>query len=173
MTTRRKRVLATIAGAVCTCVAMLVLSFRPISVSRAFPNRDARVVFDKSERLIVYSLAPGAEGLNPNPKTEQFHGFPILGQAEIKDKETREAIIADVYGSLSYLGQMAICWEPRHGIRAICGDQTVDLVICYHCRGVKTYYNDLEAGSGIVGRPDRLNRIFYTNKIPVADSDGS
>jgi hypothetical protein len=169
----RKRVLAIIAAVVCTSAVLLALSFHPISVYRAFPNRDARITFEKSERLIVYSLDPGSEGRDLNPKAEQFHGFSVLGRTEIKDKRTQEEIVTDLYSSLSYLGQMALCWEPRHGIRAIRDGQTVDLVICYRCGGIQTYYNGLKAGSGIVGRSDLLNQILYTNEIPVASNDGS
>lgn len=34
---------------------------------------------------------------------------------------------------------MAACFDPRHGVRAVHGGHTVDLVICFECLSLKVY----------------------------------
>src|SRR5437016_14182158 len=71
-------------------------------------------------QLFLYSLDP-AGGLGYAVNTEQvFHGFSILGKAEViaaDDKTTLLRSFAE--GVRKSDGTVAACFNPRHGLRSV------------------------------------------------------
>ncbi len=100
-------------------------------------------VLDKGDRFFLLAIDPDSEfRLNPSlprPK-EIFHDFGVLGKAEIKDMTQREALLKALYQGIAESdGMVAACFNPRHGISASLGDETVDLLICYECQSIRVY----------------------------------
>ena len=95
-------------------------------------------------QLFLYSLDPkGGIGYAVN-NDEVFHGFTILGRAEITDEKDKAALINGFAKGISEnTNTFAACFNPRHGLRLKVGTNTYDFVICFHCLSVMTYgFND-------------------------------
>ena len=113
---------------------------------------------DKSETFVLYSLEPGTGIRRPekaDPKKEYFHGYEVLGAAEVKAAEDRKRVAEAIrQGAEDNSGTVAGCFIPRHGLRLKSGDETIDLVICFQCLSVQVYVNDKsEKGFLTTGEP--------------------
>jgi hypothetical protein len=90
----------------------------------------------KADRLTVYSLSPEAAGSSEG--CDRLHGYPILSQADVADSR-----IAEVYMSLragEEEGTLGVrCFIPHHGVRATCGEKTLDLVVCFQCTNMAVF----------------------------------
>ncbi len=73
-------------------------------------------------QFFLYSLDPSG-GTNYGVNTERvFHGFTILGKAEIKIEDDPAALLKIfAQGVRENDGQVAFCFSPRHGLRLIAG----------------------------------------------------
>jgi len=96
------------------------------------------------DTVFLYSLDP-KRGLSSAVNTEQvFHGFTILGKAEIAIEDDESAILKSfAQGIRESDGSVADCFNPRHGLRLIIGSSTNDFAICFECLLVRPYgFND-------------------------------
>lgn len=98
-----------------------------------FPN-EAKAVLENAGRYELLSLHPSQSELKKGD--EEFQGWKVLGKTAAKDsgdrKKVRKAIekgVAESYG-------VGGCFKPRHGLRAVHKDKTVELVICFECMSI-------------------------------------
>jgi hypothetical protein len=127
-------------------------------------------VLDQAERFLVYSLEPLEELPRHEHSTEtHFHGYPVLGKAELTDANERAQLLGDFYqGVKDARGAVGNCFAPRHGISATLGDDTVDLVICFECWTVLTFAKH-GRDVGVTDLPQAaFNRVLEREKIPIA-----
>jgi len=91
-------------------------------------------------QFFLYSLDPKG-GLSSAVNTEQvFHGFTILGKAEVAIENDKSAILKSfVQGIRENHGSVANCFNPRHALRLIIGSSTNDFAICFECLKVTPY----------------------------------
>ena len=90
---------------------------------------------ESAKSMTVYSLAPGWAGEGPRTPDglEIFHQYPILGSAPVKSPQ-RIRSLAKTLDQGVHFEDWAMCFFPRHGIRAELPDgRRIDLVICYQC----------------------------------------
>jgi hypothetical protein len=100
----------------------------------------SRQILDTSEQFVLFSLEPVRQSLSRTNTLESFHGYPILGHAEIKDTKTKGELLAALHKGIEDSNGLAKgCFNPRHGIRASNGTNWIELVICFEC----AYMNDL------------------------------
>lgn len=111
----------------------------------AFPG-DARRVLETSEKLTLLLVDP-SEGDYDAPTGSGFYDHRVVGQAVVESSAKPE-LLASFYdglvppgGSQNGLKQIAFCFNPRHGIRAVLDGKTVDLMICFECRHFEVYEN--------------------------------
>src|ERR1051326_5040663 len=93
------------------------------------PSETKRVL-DTGERFVFLSLDPMHPALRnesaPRPK-ETFHEYAALGKAEIREAGARAELLRALYkGIRDSDGLVAACFNPRRGISATLGDETVD-----------------------------------------------
>lgn len=138
----------------------------PTDLAAAFPaNSD--LVFEHSDRLILYSIKPEG-GTTPGLKQQLFHGYPIVGQTEIKDKKISAALVAHFYDGLADKQPEAGCFMPRHAIKAIKGQRQVDLVICFGCGGVDIYSGKQSGHMTVNDRPlSFFNAVLNDANVPL------
>ena len=133
-------------GAVLLCSAVVIFGFvvvlwlrwdRERRVRAAFPP-EVQAVLANSDKLYLYSLQaerlPDAD-LRTMPN---FHGYPILGQTRVRATPER----ADLLGAVrAGLGKRTLqsCFTPHHGLRAVRGAKTVDLLIGFECEHMEIY----------------------------------
>src|SRR5262249_35638882 len=120
---------------------VLVLAVLALPWSKAYPEEQKLpdkvwAILNEADQLELLSLDPDQE----KDSKDKFHGWNVLGKTEIKDKKAREGVVSAVSkGVKESDGTRANCFEPRHGVRASKGKQTVDLVICFECLSVEIY----------------------------------
>ena len=140
-------------------ILVLGLSLAPVYANPSPPNRPSleelkrnllrdnktaaknlRAVDVSKAQVILYSLNPkGNEDFQPNTSTV-FHGFPILGQAEIIDARDKAAMLTALASGIEKSdGTVAACFDPRHGLRVTTPSGELDLSICFECLQVYTF----------------------------------
>lgn len=125
-------------------------------------------------RFFLYSLNPNGR-TNYEVNTDRiFHGFTILGKAEIKAADDPAALLKTfAQGIRENDGLVAFCFDPRHGLRMVVGSVTNDFVICFQCQSVNSYgFGDVN-GFLITGSPAQaFNHLVdkYHMKKPKRDS---
>ena len=97
-------------------------------------------------------------GLDPRPLQagDGFHGYAIVERTEIKDQATRKKLISALMASMQAShGDVAICFNPRHGISATSKGRQADLVICFECLQAKLY-GDRKGEFLVTASPQKL-----------------
>ena len=99
-----------------------------------------RTITNEKARIFLYSLDPNnPKGYATNTGTV-FHGFPILGEVEVKNATDRVALIDSlVKGIEKSDGTVALCFNPRHGLRVMTNSRQFDVSICFECFRIHTY----------------------------------
>ncbi len=134
--------------------------------------QSARVVLEGADSLEIMALHPSPymEEGQPTPGKDDFRGYKILGSAQVTLPSNRDGILSAVYrGILASDGMVAACFNPRHGIRATKGKETVDLVICYECLSMHIHdSNGTRTTALTTSSPGaRLTTIWQTNGLQV------
>jgi len=87
---------------------------------------------DTPSKFVLYSLDPGPLVHDESIATATvFHGYDILGRAEITDPDERGARESD--------GSIGLCFNPRHGLHVEQNGGSVDFVICFECLQVHAH----------------------------------
>jgi hypothetical protein len=95
----------------------------------------ARKALAAPDQLVLYALDP-CPPRHEHPRG-LFHGWKVLGRVPVREAGAREAMDAAVGGIRPGVG--AKCFEPRHGVRATAGSESVDVVICFECAWAYVY----------------------------------
>jgi hypothetical protein len=128
---------------------------------------DVKTILEKADKFELLSLDP--EYLKEKP-ADGFHGWKVLGRTTVKDADARKTLLAAFEkGVEENKGEVARCFDPRHGIRATRGDKTVDLVICFECYQVKVFAGEGERKDFLVtGSPQpTFDKVLTDAKVPL------
>jgi hypothetical protein len=126
-------------------------------------------VLVNAKEIELFSLDPAIKAEEARTK---FQGWAVLGSTKVTEKDVRAKLLKEVEAGISqsrYV-EMALCFHPRHGVRAKAGELTVELVICFECSWVKVYVN----GQGIRSEATKeapqkyLDELLTAAKIPLA-----
>jgi hypothetical protein len=134
----------------------------------AIPDQ-ARTVLEKAEQIELLSLHPDRPLDKPK---EDFHGWKVLGKTVVKDAETRKKLVAALArGVKENKGEAALCFNPRHGIRATHDGKTADFVICFECFHGRVYVGDKELkGFLTTDSPEKeFDKVLTDAKVPLAE----
>lgn len=141
-----------------------------------------RKTLENSEQFTLYSLDPCSiyaiatdnpkEDHEPKPNTtlkEKFHRYTVLGKTRIVDSAIKARLIRALYGGIDEGGSAGIiCFNPRHGIRVVRGEQTVDLLICFECQKIYAYTNSSSGRAYTSGSPQKIfDSTLVDAKIPL------
>ncbi len=107
---------------------------------------EAVAILDAPDTFHLYSLNPmhvdtglvipptPQEATNLVRTLELFHGYEVLGRAEVINLRQRKELVETFKLGISEgKGPPPMCFNPRHGIRATKNGVTVDFVICFEC----------------------------------------
>jgi hypothetical protein len=95
---------------------------------------------DTPSKMVLYSLNWGnLPGYQDIYNDKMFHGFIILGKAEITDRNEQRALLrAFARGVRENDSEEGTCFVPRHALHIEEGGRSMDLTICFHCLQVET-----------------------------------
>jgi hypothetical protein len=88
------------------------------------------------ESMTLYALDGNDSPAPDKPlKGERFHGFGVVGKADIASPADRLAILRAVKQGIARSdGTENKCFWPHHGFRMVQDGKQIDYVICFHCR---------------------------------------
>lgn len=164
-----------------TCIVSLLgvawLAFGKRPARRGFDRTknvlpvETQRVLEHAEKFVLLAIDPlppfARNSATPAPK-EVFHDYGVLGQAELKDKSQREALLKALYkGIADSDGTVAACFNPRHGISATLGDERVDLLICFECYSLQSFGNQAKSAVTTRSPQNEFNRTFEKAGLAV------
>jgi hypothetical protein len=140
--------------------------------------KDARAVLEKATEWELLALDPFER--KPDPKGA-FCEWKVQGKAAVKGADARKALLAALdkgiadhaqkrrkeleKGLLSQIG----CFQPRHGIRASAGGQTVEVLICFECTPVHFYLGKRKGAVSTDESPrDAFDQVLKDAGVSVA-----
>jgi hypothetical protein len=157
-------------------------------------SKETRAILDSSESFVLVSIDPTppfpenhidsltdlfANEKSQSPATttepkrdtrELFHEYPVLGRMEIKDPKRKSQLLSALYRGVKKSGGVPACFEPRHGIIAKKGTNTVELAICFACEQIAEYSHGNHAWSLMGKEPRKLfNRTLTDARVPLAN----
>ena len=157
----------------------------PVPAKKQDVPAPVKEIWDAAETWTLYSLAPEQKIPAPDaargPKRRSvkkkrdaetpFHGFVVLGKAALKkDGDGVGALKDALYGAIEKSGKPARCFIPHHGIRAVFGEKTLDLVICFTCSYLDIYVGAERLGERLVIAKDpfaAFDKALETAKVPL------
>lgn len=120
--------------------------FFAVVASTQFP-RDVRSFLAGADKVELLSLDPYSEDGRKLPAESSFHGWRILGRTVLAESEVRRLRWAMWWGAGTSLGP-AMCFNPRHGIRAESGGQALGVVVCFECSQLVIWRDGSQEGKG-------------------------
>jgi hypothetical protein len=107
------------------------------AVKAAFPEGSSAIL-DHADKLTLYELDPTQRGKSTAGKT--FWEYPVVSEKDVTDPKEREELVQTLYGCMAEQKVGARCFVPHHGLRAVRGDKSVDLVLCFTCQWIHIHY---------------------------------
>ena len=137
----------------------------------SFPA-ETRKVLDSGDRFVLLSIDPthpALRGESDSQPKETFHGYSVLGKTEIRDQKERAALLGALYKGIADSGGfVGLCFNPRHGISATLGDETVDLLICFECLSIQVYAKEQKTILTTASPQSTFNRALERASLPIA-----
>ena len=141
----------------------------PQQMAKVF-SKDSRDILLHNDRIILYSL--DIDGFwRSQKRSESFEGYPVFGYVEITDAQTKSALLASFLDGVARGNAQTLCFNPRHGLRAIRNGKTVDFVICFHCVQMQVFDGKTENPPyvSISNTPKQFfNDLLTRNHIEIA-----
>ncbi len=107
--------------------------------------------------------------VNDVETNETFHGWKVIGSAELETRTDLDTIREFVKLRLREKVVFMNCFEPRHAIRATIKNRQLDLVICFECVEVQAWL-DGDQESFNISDSEPLNQILREHNIPISAS---
>ena len=156
-------------------VALLVLSL----VACGKHTKQAPVVAaleklaDAPSKVVLYSLNPENHHDNDPYTDTVFHGYDILGKAEITDRSEQRALLqALAHGASENDDHAMACFNPRHALHIEQGGRSTDFTICFECLQVETRGFD-QGGFLTSASPEpTFDESLRRHHLPVAPKEG-
>jgi len=127
-------------------VARLLLLSVILSAGCGKPSKQSSIAAsvqqlgDEASKFVLYSLKWGNDHDEKVNTDAIFHGYEILGSAEITDVAKKRALLrALAQGVRNNDGSYATCFLPRYAIRMENNGRSIDFTISFLCHQVKAY----------------------------------
>jgi hypothetical protein len=129
--------------------------------------QNVQTMLENADTFTLFSLNPDPD-IRHQAK-EDFQDYEILGQLNIPSRATRTKLIDALNEGIAASDQTAnMCFNPRHGIRAKKGNETVELLICFECRQIEI--TSPWVTNTLLTTPDpwpTFNKVLKTAGIPL------
>ena len=136
------------------------------------PRDRIRAILSDPGQLEILALDP--YGIDYDLVTlglvEHLRGYEILHRAHIEDGELEAEIVRLVLlGIDQEVGERALCFNPRHGLRTEFGEASQEILICYECQLVLLYVDGNFVGNAPTGDSpaERMNAIWEAQGCPI------
>lgn len=151
-----------------TCLLISALHNHAASFNR-MPEK-VKKVLENAISLEIYSLDPDVI-VKDTPGIERYFGWKVLGKTVVKIPIQKMEVVTAIKRGVEKGNFGAICFWPRHGIRAKHNNVVVDLVICFECYWIYVYYDGKEVRADELMTKDTardlLNKILKDASVPL------
>ena len=140
--------------------------------------KDARAVLEKAMEWELLALDPFTE--KPDPK-DAFRKWKVLGKTAVKAADSRKTLLAALDKGIADKAEQkrkerekgivteSGCFQPRHGIRATAGGQTVEVLICFECTPVEFFLGERKGAAFTDESPqDAFDKVLKDAGVSVA-----
>ena len=143
-----------------------VAQFKPSATRNRLPDA-ARAIVESADQIEILPLEPA---LIRQPAKGDFYGYRVLGKKAITNPAIRKRLVSALEkGIEENQGEIAACFNPRHGIHATRNGKFQDLVICFECRQVELY-GQVENRALVSHSPQHVfDEVLRDAGIQVAD----
>ncbi len=138
--------------------------------------RDISDFFSSAQVFTLYSLEPALAGKSSRKDVEKFRHWSVLGKTSSLDqRERRDLEEALTRGNQENQGEVAACFNPRHGIHLQRAKESVDLVICFECAQVEVFKDGKKVSNFLTTASPAVvfNRILRAKGIPLANTSNN
>lgn len=146
--------------------------------SLAKPLKDILLAADEIELLSLdpsakHPLLSNEENRRKAKEAKQkIRDWPVLGSTKISDKAVQKKLVEELEKSIAACTplHMALCFQPRHALRAMAGGKTVELLICFECWRVHPYHDGMPTGGVATNDSPKVlfNDLLKAAKVPLA-----
>ena len=120
------------------------------AVKAQFPLGSSAIL-EQPDRMVLYALDPGSA----KRKGATFHGFAVVTEKAITGA-TRGELVGALFQAMREQHSGARCFVPHHGLRAVRGAKTVDLVLCFTCQWVDIHHAGKKNRALLAAKPMAL-----------------
>lgn len=115
----------------------------------------------------LYSLDPdGRDDVSPE---KAFRGYRILGKMEFDKSKSEPLMAALKKGIQESNGRVFNCFNPRLGISATHDGHSIELVICFECARIKSFYDGHITGFSVAHSPEKyFDAVFKEAHVLLA-----
>jgi hypothetical protein len=137
-------------------------------------GRDNLSLLESADSITLYSIDGNDYEPGKEPKSEEkFYDYPVLGKVDVTEPSKRQELIDALKVGITEHSKGIKCFWPRHGVRAVRGNQWVDFVICFHCLNVYEYSSsgDRRKEKGVNANralKEVLNKYLTAAGVPLA-----
>lgn len=136
---------------------------------------ETAIIPDDPDEVILFSIdgTQEPEERDTPPGQELLYESPILGRVIITDPSQRELVLTLVKQDLQKGWPVEPkCFYPRHVLRVVKGESTVDIVICFQCHKYELHRNESSQPERTSTFGERsmtlLRRILMDAGVPTA-----
>ena len=101
-----------------------------------------------------------------------WHGYKLLGKIAVSAVDVQTRLVSALESGIAKsTGPGARGFVPRHGIHAVSGGKTVDLLICFECSWVRVFSGGVETPAAVVTTNDPqpvFDQVLQAAKVPRA-----
>ena len=83
---------------------------------------------------------------------EVFHQFPVIDKLQIDDPQDREGIMSAIQLGVDEGETPAECFYPRHGLRIITNETTIEYNICFECSHLEVYVDSIQVRKSTISQ---------------------
>lgn len=155
---------------------ILLLLVGRFALARLVPDVgwSAGLAMARAEEWTIYALDPDVRPMAepPQGEGEGFHRWGIRGSTTLTDAKVRRELTRALNGGIAASdGWIAMCFNPRHGIRVRTEDGPIDLVICFECLRIDVH-GPGDAGPRAIrtteGPREVFDRVFEEHGLSIA-----
>ncbi len=170
-TTRSQQQPTTAQGIPTPTVASTPFAFPKLSdsdssrLNERLPKKSRRVL-EQAEEVEIFEIEICREGFSPELEQivpDKFQGCPIKRKAKITDANLKQQILDGLFYAASSSDSGAMCFSPRHGVRATYKGERVDLVVCFQCGNFRGASSVGRVGGAMSDAPKELFEQVLTN----------
>jgi hypothetical protein len=124
---------------------------------------EVQAILATAERMEAFRLSPRKVDEARKPSVQTFHGYEVLREVSVTNAAVRKELALFLSKALHWnVLRRALCFNPRHGLRVVHKQETLELVICFECSRIDVYEGTklAETLTVVAKRHDVVDQIF-------------